>query len=647
MEQPSPLDALRSGDLGRAWELADLHDAQPCLLWHLLLMWELKDAGRLGEARATLLRLRQNVLPRVERKQKRLDAFVNSIFGEKAGPVTVSLDEWVSRYAVLIMPIVLEVCEETFISLRRLLDDEALSALRQRLAECSRLPMTREMVQETKTDTATVLSGMWKTDEDDMRAEALKEIAVSQAQRGDFVAALPTAQMIPEDDEQAQALRDIAAAQAQAGDRETARSTFAAAVEAAQKIERAQWQETMLQRIAEEQFKVGEREAAQATFRIAVESAKAREGEDAAQTLIQVATKQRRIGDERAARATLTIAVEAAKHIQDNVHRAMRLGDIAKGLAQMGDFTAALALCEGELMLSALATVQVIMEEFDTALETARKERWPENTLREIASGQARARQHEAARATIQQMKYEWSKAQTLATIAQEQAKAGEFASALETAQEIRDGKIRVAALTEIALRQFQAEEKDAAQATFDVAIQIAQELEGEEQSDALRNIAERQTQIGQFSAAIETVKKIVSQRTQVMSMCDIAEAQAQAKQSAAAQATFAAAVEVTRSIEDKYSRSEKLMWIAERLIKAQFREQAVQTITPVLTENGDTPLRVATILAEAGNREHFKQLLIPCASSLDSAYRMCGLLARLYPEQAAVVAKVVMGNEE
>jgi hypothetical protein len=36
------------------------------------------------------------------------------------------------------------------------------------------------------------------------------------------------------------------------------------------------------------------------------------------------------------------------------------------------------------------------------------------------------------------------------------------------------------------------------------------------------------------------------------------------------------------------------------------------------------------------------KQLLIPCAYYLDAAYKMRGLLARLYPEEASAVAVVM-----
>jgi hypothetical protein len=50
----------------------------------------------------------------------------------------------------------------------------------------------------------------------------------------------------------------------------------------------------------------------------------------------------------------------------------------------------------------------------------------------------------------------------------------------------------------------------------------------------------------------------------------------------------------------------------------------------------------IAAAFVEKGDKTNFKQLLIPCSYSLYAAYRMCGYLARLYPEQVAAVPKVV-----
>jgi hypothetical protein len=37
--QESPLDALRSGSLKRAWVLAEQFEIERCVLWYLLLAW--------------------------------------------------------------------------------------------------------------------------------------------------------------------------------------------------------------------------------------------------------------------------------------------------------------------------------------------------------------------------------------------------------------------------------------------------------------------------------------------------------------------------------------------------------------------------------------------------------------------------------
>jgi hypothetical protein len=60
--QESPLEALRSGSLKRAWKLAEQFELEHCVLWYLLLVWELKDTDRLEEAREILERLQYKKL---------------------------------------------------------------------------------------------------------------------------------------------------------------------------------------------------------------------------------------------------------------------------------------------------------------------------------------------------------------------------------------------------------------------------------------------------------------------------------------------------------------------------------------------------------------------------------------------------------
>ena len=51
---------------------------------------------------------------------------------------------------------------------------------------------------------------------------------------------------------------------------------------------------------------------------------------------------------------------------------------------------------------------------------------------------------------------------------------------------------------------------------------------------------------------------------------------------------------------------------------------------------------QVAEALLSAGDRDRFKQLLVPCAHELPAAYRMSAMLARAYPEQREFLARVI-----
>ena len=67
-------------------------------------------------------------------------------------------------------------------------------------------------------------------------------------------------------------------------------------------------------------------------------------------------------------------------------------------------------------------------------------------------------------------------------------------------------------------------------------------------------------------------------------------------------------------------------------------------TAEQILNNRNQLLCHIAAILGQLNDKESFKKrkLLIPCAYSLKTAYQMCGYLARLYPEQASAVAKVL-----
>jgi hypothetical protein len=66
-------------------------------------------------------------------------------------------------------------------------------------------------------------------------------------------------------------------------------------------------------------------------------------------------------------------------------------------------------------------------------------------------------------------------------------------------------------------------------------------------------------------------------------------------------------------------------------------RPQVLEVLQQVLAERA--------MEGDGKNKEGFLKLLPWCGWSLELAYRAYGLLARLYPEQAAAVAEVLNGT--
>lgn len=171
---------------------------------------------------------------------------------------------------------------------------------------------------------------------------------------------------------------------------------------------------------------------------------------------------------------------------------------------------------------------------------------------------------------------------------------------AIESAQMIRDKRWQLEALGAIAT----------AKTTFADALRIAHGMKWEtEQAEMLTVVSKEmirvgwaEVQVGEFSAALEIAQGIKWERERARIRRDTATAQA----------------------------------------RAGFGEHAVRTVGVIATIPKEHLLKITAAPVEAGDKEHFKQLLIPCAYHLAAAYTMCGLLARLYPEQAAAVVEIV-----
>ncbi|MFW6097417.1 MAG: hypothetical protein ACOC9Z_05050, partial [Chloroflexota bacterium] len=179
-------------------------------------------------------------------------------------------------------------------------------------------------------------------------------------------------------------------------------------------------------------------------------------------------------------------------------------------------------------------------------------------------------------------------------------------AQALETAEQIEDDQERTWALDVTAAAQAQAGDPDAARHTFTQALETAAQIEDDQQrASALGEIAAAQAQAGDLDAALETAAQI----------------------------------------ENDWQRAWALREIAKAQSKSGFGHESITTSTLIVTDQNEYLPAIAEALAEAGDKENFKRLLVPCAYYLDAAYKMCGLLAKLYPEQAKVIAAIVIGN--
>lgn len=304
--------------------------------------------------------------------------------------------------------------------------------------------------------------------------------------------------------------------------------------------------------------------------------------------LCSVATAYGQVGNKDTARAIFTYVLEIARKVDDERVREAELRDIAKAQAQIGDFAAALKI----------------------ARENGREFTRPQ-VLGVIAQVEAQDGNKEAARATFtaaleaaRKLGNSWDRSWTLRTISEAQAQSEEFSAALETAREIDNERERVEAMQEIAKAQIQSE---------------------------------------QFTDALETTREIKAQGQQAVEVLVIvAEAKAKAEGREAAQVTYATALNLVQGIMNDGIQAILLETIAKSQAKTNFGSQAIRTMDMVLINRNKHLPSVGAVLAETGDKENFKRLLIPCANYLDAAFEMCGFLARLYPEQAVAIAKVV-----
>jgi tetratricopeptide (TPR) repeat protein len=394
----------------------------------------------------------------------------------------------------------------------------------------------------------------------------------------------------------------IAEIQVQTGQTEAARATFANVLKIEKPLEASISfiRLLALARVAEVQVKNGQKELGVTTASIACEIAQSMDNPmETANVLAGI---------------LVPILIEAEK-----IQEAKIIGDRAYEIAQQISDNQEY---RGWKTFGFVAKAQAMLGEFDVALRTLETISIPSfhvNALRSIAQLQ------------IEPEPQQIEKYKIVLNKADEKYKNADSNSLILAT--------KVHLLTIIAVARSTIGETEAALATFADLLEAAKTKEQRERDQDFSIIAIGYAEVGEFSTAIKISKDIEDAEQKISTFLEIACEQFQKGQQVT---TLDIALAAKEKIEDEQKRLEALKSIAQIQAIAGKGEEALRTLEAMLNDRNTHLRDIALLFAETGDRVNFKHLLIPCAYYLDTAYQMCEYLARLYPEQASAVAKVL-----
>jgi hypothetical protein len=236
----------------------------------------------------------------------------------------------------------------------------------------------------------------------------------------------------------------------------------------------------------------------------------------------------------------------------------------------------------------------------------------------------------------------------TAVSITKSQAEAGDFDAAFKVAESIGDDKVeenieyhyRSEALITIAGSQVNVD-KDGAKRTLDAAVQSAKNIEdASAKIQALITIAGSQVNVDKdgakrtLDAAVQSAKNIEDASAKIQALITIAGSQVNVDKDDAKR-TLDAAVQSAKNIEDNSGRSQSLAKIAELQAKAGDFDAALDTSKAIIVARQSYLYYIITAMIRAGDKDHFKEILISSAQDLYTAYRMIGLLFDVYKHQS------------
>lgn len=211
------------------------------------------------------------------------------------------------------------------------------------------------------------------------------------------------------------------------------------------------------------------------------------------------------------------------------------------------------------------------------------------------------------------------------------------------------DREAKISAWNTIAVAQAKAGLREAARSRFSSALHVAYQSDWEdsdrveERASELAVIAEAQVEAGEvesadenFDAALEMATGLDDDYRRPRALHAIVAAQAGAGK-------YSDAIATAERIEDGTQES-ALKKIAIIQAERGLGEDAVRTAELIIKSKEVHLPEIAEALIGAGDREHFKRLLLPCAHDPESAGKMFLLLLKAYPRQAGRVVERVAG---
>jgi tetratricopeptide (TPR) repeat protein len=350
---------------------------------------------------------------------------------------------------------------------------------------------------------------------------------------------------------------------------------------------------------------------------------------------VQVKNAQKEVGA-----TTARIACEIAQNIDNPAERTNLLARIVQILVESEKIEEAKYICD---------RASEIAQQISNNQKHQRSQ-----SFGLIAEAQARIGEFDAAIRTIKVIPYPFYfyQADALRSLAQLQiledsqqikkfkstlSKVYEFYKSVDPLSfEVLNG---VELLTIIAVARSTVGETEAASAIFDELLETAKTQKQRERDKDLSTIAIGYAEIGKFPTAIKIINEIKEGAQQLNALWKIAWEQFKKGE----QVTI---LDITLAAKEKIKDEKKRLQAFKRIAQIQAivgqGEEAVRTVEAIITDRNKHLPDIALLFAETGDRMNFKRLLIPCAYYLDAAYQMCGYLARLYPEQASAVAKVL-----